>query len=193
MKIFFPIVGWMIIKLLMMGDSITVGFPYDPGFRAYVRDYQTVGSQPGGHEGHGGWRASGGPEGGILAHAARWTEKYDPHIVFILAGANDILAGEEDPQAFQGIVESICQANPDTRILVGTLPLIRGYEEQVKIFNSDLRKLMDDKATIVELETLLDPEMDYFKDGLHPNEHGYQLIGQALNDALQSASRDLLK
>ncbi|HEX9060246.1 MAG TPA: GDSL-type esterase/lipase family protein, partial [Clostridia bacterium] len=89
-----------IFKVMLLGDSITTGYPSTGGYRPFLWDLfcekkikvDFVGSRSGGppelpdkdNEGHGGWTALQLAEG-----VKEWVDEYKPDTVLLMAGTND--------------------------------------------------------------------------------------------------------
>lgn len=209
-------------KIMALGDSITSGeYPTEPTPGAYrlqlwnnfvddglgvdfIGSLENEGTNIGDaeHEGHPGWTID---ELTALVDDELLTN-YQPDIVFLMAGTNDILrsgrAAADNPDRLADIAAQIID---ELEQLIERL--IDGLPE-VKIFVSSLAPLAESignrRATIIEHFNALLPELaseygqyvtyvdaggqvdtdDLVPDGIHPNEAGYQKIGNAWYDAL---------
>ncbi len=140
----------MTIKIMPLGDSITVGSPnvlplkYGPGTHGgyrtyladkplsacYVRDF--VGSQSDGpegydtdHEGHGGYNISGGTGGGLSANVDGWLAAYQPDLVLLMIGTNDahVKTVQQALTELDALIEQILTGLPvNGHLLVASIP-----------------------------------------------------------------------
>ncbi|MEU7066907.1 SGNH/GDSL hydrolase family protein [Streptomyces sp. NPDC046161] len=183
-----------------LGDSITAGLgsTTGAGYRLplwnriaaqsrYRVDY--VGSQQAGavpdpdHEGHRGWQITQ-----IRAEIDGWLATAQPQYVLLHIGINDLAWGA-DPNAaadqLVGLVDEIQARQPGvTIILMGLIPTSAGLQTQVAAYNARARTIMRPHFYYVDAPALTTSEM---VDELHPNDSGYQRIGDVLYTALNRA------
>lgn len=137
------------LKVMMLGDSITAGYPSTGGFRPFLWNLfcekkikvDFVGSRSGGppelpdkdHEGHGGWTALQLAEG-----VKGWVDEYKPDIVLLMAGTND-MCRNTDPlkcsKDIELIVDNIHEVSKNTSIFVSSIPPIGYGQETVNSIN----------------------------------------------------------
>ncbi len=198
-------------KILTIGDSITAGeHPVEPNPGAYRLQLKNnfiadnlsidfIGSQfnegvnlyDAEHEGHPGWtieQLTELVEGGLLTN-------YQPDIVLLMAGTNDILHSDDASTVIaelNQLIDILQDELTDIPIFVSSLapidPEFRGEQRAniVAEVNAQLWGLAEQQGSQVtyvngggslELDDLVD-------DGIHPNAAGYQEIGNAWYDSL---------
>jgi lysophospholipase L1-like esterase len=186
-KVFLPIMLKTPIALAA-GDSLTAGFPYIEGYTAYLSGVQLRGSVMGRHEGRSGWWAAGGPEGGILAHIAEWVQSYRPNILFLMAGTNDYLNGEQDPQKIKAILETAHSVQPRLRSFVGAIPNTWPKQAAITDYNRAVRLLIAGMPGVdmVDIENCLTYPDDLWIDRLHLRDQGYHKIADAFLASLHA-------
>ena len=203
-------------RILPLGDSITAGEQYiDPTPGAYrlqlwnnfVADDLSVdfiGSQTNEdtdlddaqHEGHPGWTI--GELTALLDEGLLTNDR--PDIVLVMAGTNDILRHRRASRVIRELnqlIDRLQDELPDAQILVSSLapidPARKGEQrantvEEVNALLPELAAKQGPQVTYVDAGGLLDLR-DLVKDGIHPNEEGYQEIGNAWYDALVERDR----
>ncbi len=128
------------IKIMPLGDSITFGIRSSSGggYRLPLWDecvamhlhVTFVGSRNSGpdslpdtaNEGHPGWRIDQ-----ISTHVVVWLEKYQPHIVLLHIGTNDIIQNyhvSTAPQRLQSLLTIITSTLPDATVIVAQVAKI---------------------------------------------------------------------
>lgn len=205
-------------KVLPLGDSITEGCCTQPygGYRIELfrqaradnKGITFVGSLQNGpsmvdgetfpkdHQGHGGYTidSDAGHSGisGMITQNA--LQNYQPHIVLLMIGTNDI-NGNVDinnaPNRLGNLVDDITTRAPDALLVVAAIiPTTNdGTNQKVEAYNSTMEALVAERATagkhVVFLDnyTVYNENPDYknalMADGLHPNTAGYEVLGQA--------------
>ena len=199
-------------KILAFGDSITSGeYPTEPtpgayriqlsnNFDAYDLSVDFIGSQvnegtnldDAEHEGHPGWtinELTALLDEGLL-------KNYKPDIVLLMAGTNDILRSSDNASKvikdLNQLIDRLKDEFPDAQILVSSLaPLdssIKGEKranivEEVNAWLPALAAKQGQQVTYVDAGGSIEPS-DLVADGIHPNEEGYQKIGNAWFDAI---------
>jgi lysophospholipase L1-like esterase len=121
-----------------------------------------------------------------------------PKKIFILIGINDISRNVPDSIITRNhklMIARIRKGSPDTQIYFYTLLPVNasfqkfmnhyGKDEHILAVNEAIRKLKAKKVTIIDLYPhFLDSEnhlkAEYCKDGLHPNDAGYQIFAEIL-------------
>ncbi|MFF5778158.1 SGNH/GDSL hydrolase family protein [Streptomyces virginiae] len=188
------------VRVMPLGDSITAGLgsTTGAGYRLplwnriaaqsrYRVDY--VGSQQAGtvpdpdHEGHRGWQIAQ-----IRAQIDGWLTTAQPRYVLLHIGINDLAWGA-DPNAaadqLVGLVDQIQARQPGVIIiLMGLIPTSAGLQTQVAAYNARARTISRQRFYYVDAPALTPGEM---VDELHPNDQGYQRIGDVLYTALNRA------
>ncbi|MEO0519584.1 MAG: hypothetical protein AAF171_20015, partial [Cyanobacteria bacterium P01_A01_bin.116] len=163
------------------------------------------------HEGHGGWTISE-----ISAAVNGWLDSFQPEIVLLKIGTNDIgfsptgqQGGELSIQAainqLSSLIDQILTRVPTTRIVVSSIApavfddidpnlfgLLPNFEQRVQAFNALIPDLVASKTTQGKLVSFadsfsaLDPAQHISSDGVHPNESGYAQIADVFNTAIQN-------
>ena len=205
-------------KVLPLGDSITEGCCSQPfgGYRIELfrqaradnKALTFVGalqngptmvdgnSFPRDHEGHGGYTidSDAGHSGisGMITQSA--LQNYQPHIVLLMIGTNDI-NGNVDinnaPNRLGNLVDDITTRAPDALLVVAAIiPTTNdGTNSRVEPYNAAMEALVEERATAGKHVVFLDNYAVYrsnpnyktalMADGLHPNTAGYEVLGQA--------------
>ena len=199
-------------EIMALGDSLTSGeYPTEPTPGAYrlqlwnnfVDDDLSVdfiGSQENEginiddaeHEGHPGLRAD---ELTALIDEGLLTN-YQPDIVLLMAGSNDILKRSRRSSRvidnLNQLVERLIDEVPDVQIFISSLPPVdpelKGNKrantvDEVNALLPELAEGYGQQVTYVNAGGQVDVS-DLVPDGTHPNEAGYQKIGNAWYDAL---------
>ena len=198
-------------KILTMGDSITAGeHPVEPSPGAYRLQLKNnfvaddlsidfIGSQTNEtsdlndaeHEGHPGWTIDELTE---LVEDGLLTD-YQPDIVLLMAGTNDILHSDDASTVIADIdrlIDILQDELTDVPIFVSSLapidPAFRGKQRAniVEEVNAQLPELAEQQGSQVTYvngggSLKLD---DLVADGIHPSAAGYQVIGNAWYDGL---------
>lgn len=186
------------IRIMPVGDSITQGNTETNSYRRPLwrllqdarHNVDFVGSQRennGGpppnsdfdldHEGHWGWRTDE-----VLAVIDGSARSYQPDVVLVHLGSNDVFAGQDNAgtlQELSGIVERLRAANPSVRVLLAQLiPTSRpGRDQQIVQLNAAIAGLaarLDTPASpvvAVDQYTGFDATRET-RDGTHPNAAG---------------------
>lgn len=108
--------------------------------------------------------------------------------IFLMIGTNNLESNtdEEIITGIRQVVSAILLRQPAAKLcLVGVLPR-KGMEERVKTFNLNLQKQLQATnacylnlaAGLTDKNGCINPSL--FRDGLHPNEQGYELIAKEL-------------
>jgi lysophospholipase L1-like esterase len=213
--LFLPVVAQLILtsilsaaattRIMPLGDSITRGYwgsVHRWGYRKPLYDNLTnggysfdfVGSATDGsfqdpnHEGHDGWRADQ-----ILTYIGGWLVAYQPDIVLLHIGTNDITGGNQDANEVNDILDVIDDYEADSGNSVTViLALIINrwpYSSVTTAFNSDVnfmavnRIANGDDIIIVNMESALSYPAD-LADELHPNDSGYSKMANVWYNAL---------
>jgi hypothetical protein len=150
-----------VIKIMPLGDSLTDGFNIPGGYRTELwarlradgRNIDFVGSLQNGpaslpdkhHEGHSGWRIDQ-----IAAAVQNWLTVYQPHIVLLLIGTNDVAQDYElatAPDRLSGLIDQITATLPETHLIVGSIPRMGAPQDlaQVQAYNAAIPGLVDGK------------------------------------------------
>jgi lysophospholipase L1-like esterase len=201
------------VKIMPLGDSITwgVGSPTNSGYRAplwrrLVADaglaVDFVGSQQSGtladtdNEGHPGWKIAE-----IAANVDGWLAAYQPDVVLLHIGTNDINQNDNVPTApdrLSSLIDQITRAVPDARVIVAAIVPTTDSERNAKTvaFNARIPGMVQAKAaagkqvSYADLYNTMSPTSADFTDLLHPNDGGfakmaanwYAALGPVLSD-----------
>ncbi|MFC1414795.1 ricin-type beta-trefoil lectin domain protein [Streptacidiphilus sp. N1-1] len=194
------------LRLMPLGDSITwgVGSPSGNGYRSFLWDRLAaeghssdfVGSGRNGtmadpdNEGHSGWRIDQ-----IAGIADSVMARYQPNVVTLEIGTNDLNGNYQVPTAtdrLSALIDQITNDTPGVTVLVGTLIVsTSGTEEQYRqAFNTKLPAIVQAKQAagrhvrLVDMSALTAADLS---DTLHPNDNGYSKMADAFNTGVQAA------
>jgi len=113
-----------------------------------------------------------------------------PHQIVLMIGTNNLQFNSDDEiiKGLQFLLKAIKEKQPAANILLmGILPR-KGMEQRVANLNNGLSKIkLDTKTQFADAGKLFlknDSKIDesLFSDGLHPNEKGYQKLGEFINN-----------
>lgn len=173
-------------KIMPLGDSITdCDFWRTKLFTKLAEngfDVESVGTRPGGHEGHSGMLVTD------LAKTTKltdWLDKSNPDMVMMLFGTNDCWCDKGAKailEAYTTLVGQMRENNPEMVIVVGKVtPLIPNFTSDYVYRAEELALAMDGWAEqlttkespiyVVDQFTGFDAMTDTY-DGVHPNEKG---------------------
>jgi hypothetical protein len=123
----------------------------------------------------------------------------NPDFITLLVGTNDIGFGNGPTYALNelgNILDEITALRPNAHILVSNLlprtDSATADGEIVNDFNPYVPGLvaakdaLGEKVTFVDLYDLINPSTDLGSDGLHPNQTGYNIIGDAWYEAIEN-------
>ncbi len=194
------------LRLMPLGDSITDGYRSTTGngYRGPLSDelikqgdaLDFVGGQRSGvmsdpdNEGHSGYR--------IDQIAALINEKlalYQPNVILLDIGTNDMGQNYQvstAPARLASLIDQIIAADPTATLLVGQLICNSTPSVQTLInsYNSQISGIVQARAnagkhvSMVSMSALTTADL---KDGLHPNDGGYQKMAEAWDAGLQQA------
>jgi len=146
------------------------------------------------HEGHGGYTISGGGNGGIAGTITdNALATYHPHIVLLKIGTNDI-NGNIDvanaPSRLGALIDEIVAGAPAALVVVSSIIPTRdnNVNQKVKTYNAAIPGVVDTRAAAGKHVVFVDNYAAFAQnanyatalmaDGLHPNDAGYQVLGQ---------------
>jgi lysophospholipase L1-like esterase len=201
------------IRIMPMGDSITFGINYPGAYRIKLEkllvttgnSFQFVGSMSNGpnelisksNEGHSGWETNQ-----LLAQAADWVSKYQPDIVLLMTGTNDVAMDEISQvpdiarikREIEQLVEAIFQVRPQVRIVLSTIPPTNGFwNSYAQQLNTEIRNIVTQKAANGQAIKLADSaailttsDMDPVDLPIyvHPSATGYDKIADVFFSAI---------
>ena len=181
-------------KLMPLGDSITDGLNGTGGYRSDLwqllnvdaRFVDLVGSQAAGpallgdknHEGHPGWRIDE-----IDANVGGWLATYQPDVVLLHIGTNDVIQDRDlgqAPSRLSTLIDHITAAVPDAELYVSTIvPFVNPTDEaQAQSYNAAIPGIVQAqrdagrRVRLVDLHAALGAP-DLLADGVHPSNGGY--------------------
>ncbi len=211
------------LTLLFVGDSITAApwgrrrLKADLGKAGYRTDFvgTQFGANPEGgftdgeHEGYPGCKIAD-VAAKLTAPGTGGLARFDPDIVLVLLGTNDIgqgqVAGAADRLA--ALLGQIRRAKPRAHLFVGTIPAIlpnafSGYNthaSDVPMYNRAVMEAVagmrkrDLRLHLVDVHAALPATNEYVGDGVHPTGYGiadkkdgYARLGDAFFRAIQAA------
>jgi lysophospholipase L1-like esterase len=207
-----PLRGWSAargvpVKVMALGDSLTVGVGstrgggYRAPFWEHMRDagieIDMVGGKVDGPETfdnrHQGYAQM--PLHDLSAGVHDKIRTFQPDIVLLLAGSDEVGSSHFSPHAFAAnldvMIDRIFTAKSDVKLLIGTLPPARFGKNQgaKRAVNELLRRTVREREKsgqavyLVDSFAVLDPQRE-MADAAHPNDAGYERIGEAFADAL---------
>jgi lysophospholipase L1-like esterase len=194
------------VSIMPLGDSITYGANSTKygGYRVWLWQESVaagwkirfVGSQSSGpaslpdkaNEGHPGWRIDQ-----LSAHITGWLDTYQPQIILLHIGTNDIIQGYSVATAIarlNTLVDQITTIEPDTTLIVAQITPLGDptLNAKVRLYNHDLLALIQRKKAIGKHIIVVDmydavPLSD-ITDHIHPNDAGYKLMAHVWYNAL---------
>lgn len=193
------------IRVMPLGDSLTygVGSSTGGGYRLPLWDdllaegehITYVGSQqsgPGGfdpaNEGHPGWRIDQ-----IADKVVGWLHTYQPQIILLLIGTNDIVQNDDlknAPARLSSLIDQITSTAPSAMLLVAQItPLNSSLNSRVIAYNAAIPGIVQfdiSQGKHVQDVDLYDavPTTTLSADTIHPTDRGYDLMANAWNGAL---------
>jgi lysophospholipase L1-like esterase len=191
------------LKIMPLGDSITYGdgdLRY-VGYRNLLGTLLTsdgysidfVGSQQSGedaipdpdNEGHPGWRIPN-IKGGIDSEG--WLETYQPDIILLHIGSNDLRYGNEAyaPDNLSALLDDILVRLPQTHIIVAQIiPTRWGSDSSHRLYNGAIPGIAASKGaqvSVVDMQNIL--SKSDFMTLYHPNARGYDKMAFAWESAI---------
>ena len=188
------------LKIMALGDSITYGVgsqtssSYRVGLRKKLvnagKPVDFVGSLTSGsgtdteNEGHSGWTIAQ-----LSAKAAGWLNTYEPDVVLLHIGTNDLKAGTGAagaPDRLEALIDVVHAARPTAEVyvqqLVGSTDAT--IDQRITTFNAALPAVISGKGAWLHLVDQSGVDATMLKDTLHPNDAGYALMADNLYAAL---------
>jgi lysophospholipase L1-like esterase len=205
-------------KIMPFGDSITQGYNVAGGYRAPLfhlalaaqRDITFVGSAsdysvptvdgmafPKNHEGHGGYTIEG--NNGIAQFVATSIPNYQPHIITLMIGTNDINGNNnlsDAPNRLGKLLDSIFMQDANILVILAQIVPTRtdGTNNAVKAYNAAMPNLVSARVAKGQHIVLVDMygaftkdanyEQSLLGDNLHPNQSGYEVMADVWFEAL---------
>jgi len=202
------------VRIMPLGDSITRGYwgsPSRNGYRKPLYDKLTdanynfdfVGSgiptegncpDPN-HEGHDGWRAdeilNGRASDPCAGKLENWLIAYQPDVVLLHIGTNDITYNGPDANEVNDILDEIDIFSTDTKVILALIIDRVPNDPRTTQFNHDVNNMAQsriaagDDIIVVDMNSVFDYVYDMY-DSLHPNDAGYAKMANVWFDALDS-------
>jgi lysophospholipase L1-like esterase len=198
------------LKVMALGDSLTVGVgsSHGGGYRAAFWRRMTdagfevdmVGGKADGPDTfdnrHQGYALM--PLHELSAGVYEKIRSYQPDVVLLLAGTDEARSDSFSPHAFAAnlgvMIDRIFTARKDLKLLISTLPPARFGKNQgtKRALNELVRRTVRERAErgdaiyLVDSFAVLDPARE-MGDPDHPNDAGYERIGETFADALLAA------
>ena len=173
---------------LFLGDSITDFYDLDK----YYKDLPVVNSG-----------ISGNTTDDILKDMKKRVYQYNPSKVFLLIGTNDLIRDKSNEEIVEGvekIIKGIKENRPKAEIYLESIYPVNyklspymvknRKNDDIKEINEKLEDYCEDNdITYIDMYDLLKDKDDnfnskYTKDGLHPNDDGYEVITKELKKYL---------
>jgi lysophospholipase L1-like esterase len=190
------------LRIMPLGDSITagVGSSTNDGWRSLLQQrlraadvpFDFVGSQRSGsngdrdHEGHGGWTIDQ-----LAARADGWLTRYQPQVVLLHAGTNNITMGEDPTlvaRKLSAFIDQIRLKAPDAHVFVSKIidtapatevPANRSY-------NALIPAVVAAKGGRVHLVDQSTVTGQSIYDHHHPNDFGYEKMAYSWYAAMRA-------
>ncbi|HEY9849703.1 MAG TPA: SGNH/GDSL hydrolase family protein, partial [Leptolyngbyaceae cyanobacterium] len=200
----------MTLKIMPLGDSITYGvvnsgYTESGGYRTELwnlfkaDNFNTdfVGSISSGpsdidknNEGHRGWRIDQ-----IASSVNQWLDSYQPDVILLTIGTNDILQNYDlanAPNRLNNLIDTIANKLPNTELLVSSiLPITRNSTQQQQAidFNSYIPGIVNSQVSQGKKVSFVDMFSKVngadLADNVHPTINGYTKIANAWYEALK--------
>lgn len=217
------------IKLMTMGDSITDGFWREGGYRVFLCDkleenglsqyVDFVGSQKSGscydneHEGYTAYAIEGftvrgiGSRSGIAKFAPDKIKEFQPDVLTLMIGTNDILSQYDLDNAgnrLEALVDSCLEALPEGgKLYLASIPdmdadnhtyinekkfTVESMDEMVASYNEKVKALVEKKQgegkniEFCDIHGVMTKDDLY--DGVHPTTDGYKKIANFWYDII---------
>jgi lysophospholipase L1-like esterase len=142
------------------------------------------------HEGHWGWRTDE-----ILERIDEWARVYEPHVVLIHLGSNDVFQNQSTESTIdelRQLIDRLRLANPKVKIaLAQIIPVnhprklnaIRDLNDRIETLGTT-KSRKGSPVAIVDLFTGFDVQRDTY-DGVHPNVSGEEKMARVWLSALE--------
>jgi hypothetical protein len=199
-----------VCKVLPLGDSITFGINYEGAYRVQLfkravtanQKITFVGTQSNGpamapgttvpfpmhHEGHSGFTIS------MILGTASMDVQYAPHIILLHAGTNDTYMSDPAgaPSRLSTAVDSLASMFPNALIAVAKIIPYPAQANNVNLINQSIPAMVQGKVAagkhviMVDLNTGFQTSTMLSGDGIHPNQTGYNWMGDTWYTAVGS-------
>ncbi|RZS29652.1 lysophospholipase L1-like esterase [Herbihabitans rhizosphaerae] len=145
----------------------------DDEWKCYGKGSGTFGDYN--HEGHSGFRVHQ-----LSANIERWLDLYEPEIVLLMAGTNDVGKPDaaEAPGRLSAMIDKMRDKRPGTRLFVATIPQFgdAAARARVKVYNDAVARIVPtkgDKVHLVPQHIVGAESEDLSPDNIHPSDCGY--------------------
>lgn len=183
-------------RIMPLGDSITESpqSPLSSSYRYYLykkllnagKNFDFVGSRTQAqndvnppvwdfdqnHESHSGWTADE-----IAAQAAGWAAQFQPEIVLLHIGTNDLNRGQSVSSTIsdiEDIIDNLRSSVPNVKIFLAQIIPLVGHESTVDELNEEIALLAGQKSTGQSPIAVVDQNSGFSladtEDGIHPSE-----------------------
>jgi len=194
------------VRILPLGDSITWGmgsvqlgsYRIDLAQRLAAAGVAVdmVGSNQSGpsgsdvdNEGHTGWRI-----GQIAEQADAWMSAYQPDVVLLHIGTNDMRSDDRAAGAagrLAALIDQLLAASPDVQILVAKIigakdqAVAGAFQRRIDAYNAEIPSIVAARSPRVHMVDQTGVDGTDVLDMLHPNEFGYRKMAWTWYRALQ--------
>jgi lysophospholipase L1-like esterase len=155
---------------------------------------------PPNHQGHPGFTISGGGSGSLAGLVDAAIATTSPNIVLLMIGTNDINGNinvAQAPARLGALIDQITNDAPDALLVVGQIIPTTSAQTNtgVQAYNAAIPGLVQARAeagkhvVVVDLFTPFISNPNFagiMNDGLHPNDTGYVVLGQAWHEAIDA-------
>lgn len=195
-----------IIKIMPLGDSITYGqgsttgggyrLPLWKDLSARGAQFTFVGSMqhgpthfPGDNEGLPGWEINQ-----IAGHVVDWLKTYQPQIILLHIGTNDIIKNDNPagaPARLKSLIDQITTTLPQATLIVAQIiPLTRRpqFNTEVVTYNQAIPGIVQAEDAqgkhVLYVDMYHAVSASMLVDGAHPDDRAYALMAQVWENAL---------
>jgi lysophospholipase L1-like esterase len=198
-------------KILPLGDSITFGIQYPGAYRVELfskavganKKITFVGSQmngpttaagmtfPPSHEGHSGFTID------MMKPFVTSDMQYAPNIILLHIGTNDTYMGDPAgaPARLQSLVDMLLATYPNSLLVVAKIVPYPSQMNNVNTFNATIPSLVNSRAAmgkhilLADLNTGFNVPTMLSSDTIHPNQTGYNFMGDTWYSVIGSYLR----
>ncbi len=189
------------VKIMPLGDSLTYGYNSSNGggYRLPLwndlisqgANVDFVGSQQNGpenfdadNEGHSGWRIDQ-----ISANIVNWLTTYQPQIILLHIGTNDIIQNDDvadAPTRLSNLINQITSTLPNATVFVAQIiPLNSSLDSEVVSYNAAIPGIVQAAGPNVHMVDMYDAvAASLLPDNIHPSDYGYGLMANVWYTAL---------
>jgi hypothetical protein len=195
-------------KVLPLGDSITFGINYEGAYRVELfkravtatQKITFVGTQSNGpatppgssvafpmhHEGHSGFTIA------MILGVAPMDVQFAPHMILLHAGTNDTYMGDPAgaPMRLSSAVDMLTTMFPNALVAVAKIIPYPAQVNNINLINQSIPAMVQAKASMgkhvvmVDLNSGFQTSTMLSGDGIHPNQTGYNWMGDAWYSAV---------